>query len=312
MRVLAPLALLLALVGCGSSTTRDDDAGSSPDAGTAPGTDAGSPGTDAGPPVDAGPNPDFATVGFGPDPLAPGQERTVCVIVDAGNELARQVRAIRTHLPIGSHHMIVYRTSEPVRETPYPCFPFADGGEAIFIAETVEAELVYPADAALAFGAHQHIRLEIHEVNYTEAPIDVTSSVTFDFYPVDAPARDEVQFLFTGNMSLSLPPRQETTVTSFHSVPNGARIFGLTSHTHSLGTFAAIHRARSEGDFDSPALHEATEWAEPPLDTFEPPLVLGNDEGLRLTCTYYNDRSESVGFGLDFEDEMCFLWAYWY
>ncbi|AKF03628.1 hypothetical protein [Sandaracinus amylolyticus] len=307
MRALAPLAIVIVLFGCGSSRTSGVDGGNQSDAATA---DSGTVvGTDAGP-VD--PGAPSATVSFGPHPLGVGDERTVCVILDAGNPVARQVRAIRTHLPQGSHHMIVYRTDMPVRETPYPCFPFADGGEAVFIAETVEAELVYPEDAALEFSAHQHIRLEIHEINYTREPIDVRSSVTFEFHPPDAPPRAPVEFLFTGNMSLTLPPRRETTVTSFHGVRDGARIFALTSHTHSLGTYAAIHRARSETDFDTPPLHESTEWAEPPLNTFGPPLVLDPDEGLRLTCTYFNDRADTVSFGLDFEDEMCFLWAYYY
>ncbi|UJR83898.1 hypothetical protein [Sandaracinus amylolyticus] len=304
MRALAPFAIVLVLCACGSSRTSEVDGGGAPnDSGTVLPNDAGA--------ID--PDAPSVTVSFGPQALAPGDERTVCVILDAGNPVARQVRAIRTHLPQGSHHMIVYRTDMPVRETPYPCFPFADGGEAVFIAETVDAELVYPEEAALEFGANQHIRLEIHEINYTREPIDVRSSVTFEFHPLDdTTARAPVEFLFTGDMSLTLPPRRETTVTSFHYVPDGARLFALTSHTHSLGTYAAIHRARSESDYDTPPLHESTEWAEPPLDTFAPPLVLGSDEGLRLTCTYYNDRAETVSFGLDFADEMCFLWAYYY
>jgi hypothetical protein len=314
MRRSLPMTLALALAACGGDPTVDPgtDAGTTPevDAYVPPEVDAGPP--DSGPRPDAGPNADFATVDFGPHPLAVGQERTVCVILDAGNELARQVRAIRTHLPVGSHHMILYRTTMPVRETPYPCFPFADGGEAIFIAETVDAELVYPADAALAFGPHQHVRVEVHEINYTEAPIGVTASVTFDFYPLDEPPHAPVQFLFTGDTDLTLAPRSMTEVHSFHYVPEGARIFALTSHTHSLGTYAAIHRARSETDYDEPALHESTEWAEPPLDTFEPALELMADEGLRLTCQYENPTSDTVGFGTRFEDEMCFLWAYWY
>lgn len=302
-RSLLMFALALSLVACGDEPALDTDAGTmDPDGGS----DASTPRTDAGP------NPDFATIDFGPDPLAVGQERTVCVILAAGNELARQVRAIRTHLPQGSHHMIVYRTNQAVRETPYTCFPFADGGEAVFIAETVEAELLYPPEAALAFGPDQHVRLEIHQVNYTAEPIDITASVTFDFYPVDEPAHMPVQFLFTGDMGLELPPRETTTVTSFHSVPEGARIFALTSHTHSLGIYSGIHRARSESDYDEPALHESTEWAEPPLDIFAPPLELGATEGLRLTCRYMNSTSAVVRFGTRFEDEMCFLWAYWY
>lgn len=279
--------------------------------GTPADPDGGSPGTDAPATVDAGPPGESAHLTFGPDPLPIGAERTVCITVDAGNAVPRQVRGIRTHLPTGSHHMIVYRTSRPLSSTPTPCSPFADGASAVFIAETVNASIEYPADAALEFSANQHVRIEIHEVNYTGEPIDIRAEVDFDFYPLDEVARMPVQFLFTGDMALFLPARTTTEVHSFHFVPDGARIFGLTSHTHGLGVYATIHRATSADDFTD-MLHEADDWANPPLDRFDPPLTLEATEGLRLSCEYDNTRDEDVGFGLDFEDEMCFLWAYYY
>ncbi len=303
----ASLSLLaLALAGCPESVPGTDGG---PLPGTdAPGTDA--PGTDAWTAPDAGPV-ESDTVNFGPDPLPVGAERTVCVVLDAGNDVARQVRAIRTHLPTGSHHMIVYRTDAPLNPTPVNCTPFAEGGSAIFIAETVDAYLQYPTEASLSFAAHQHIRVEVHEVNYTAAPIDIRASVTFEYYPTSEPAHMPVQFLFTGDMGLFLPPHMETTVTSFHGVPTGARVFGLTSHTHGLGIYASISRGTSETVYTE-LLHEAEDWANPSLDTFGPPLTFPGDEGLRLECTYNNTRDSAVSFGLGFEDEMCFLWAYYY
>lgn len=294
---------LLCLAACSSSSPTD--AGATPDT---PGRDA--PGLDAWTAPDAGPV-ESDTLTFGPDPLPVGAERTVCIVLDAGNDVARQVRAIRTHLPEGSHHMIVYLTSAPVDPTPTPCFPFAEGGSAVFIAETVDAYLRYPAEAALAFQANQHVRIEVHEVNYRDTPIDVTASVTFEYDPLGVPTVAPVQFLFTGDMSLFLPARTSTTATSFHFVPDGARIFGLTSHTHSLGVYASIHRATSETAYTT-LLHEADDWANPRLDLFDPPLVLDPSEGLRLSCEYDNTSDSDVSFGLDFADEMCFLWAYYY
>lgn len=315
MRIFLVTLLVLAF-GC-SPAASDPDAGR-PEDGARIGDssvpdDARPPDAPLDIPLDApATDEDRATVAFGPHPTGIAVERTVCVVIDAGNSSARQVRAIRTSLPVGSHHMIVYRSEEALDATPRECFPFADGGEAIFIAETVSAELIYPEDAGLEFRAHQHIRLEIHEVNYTGAPIDITASVEFEFYPLGTAPRDPVQFLFTGDMSIYLPPRQTTTATSFHRVPSGARIFALTSHTHSLGTYASIHDATSAADTSGVLLHESTNWAEPPLDTFAPPRVLAAGRGLRLSCTWQNTSDAAVSFGLGFEDEMCFLWAYWY
>lgn len=307
------LVLLLALAACGGEASSDDAGSGAVDAATNTETDAAVDEPDAVASPDAFiPSADQATLTYGPERLEPGDEQTVCIVLDAGNEAARFVRAIRTTLPQGSHHMIVYRTTEGVRTRPQSCIPFASSGDAMFIAETREAELVFPPDAGLAFDAHQHIRLEVHAVNYVGMPIDVSASVTFEFYPVASPPSSEVHLLFTGDMALSLPPHMETTVTSFHRPDPGARLFAMTSHTHSLGTYASIEDARSSSDTTGTLLHESRSWAEPPLDLFDPPIVLPEDRGLRLTCTYRNDTDDYVGFGLDFEDEMCFLWAYWY
>ncbi len=314
MRPIVPgILLLLATSACAEPPPpAPSDAGAAPDAPWV--ADAGAVADDAAADHDAAPEPsvDRATVTFGPEPLAEGAERTVCIVVDAGNEVPRQVSAIRTLLPVGSHHMIVYRTGEPLDPTPNRCTPFADGGDAIFIAETREAELLFPADAALAFDAHQHIRLEVHMVNYVGMPLDVSASATFDFLPLGTPERAEVHLLFTGELSLVLPPHERTTFTSYHVPDEGARIIALTSHTHSLGVLATIEDADVRDRVPPRLLHESTSWAEPPLDSFAPPLVLAPDHGLRLTCVFENTRDETVTFGLDFDEEMCFLWAYWY
>ena len=98
------LFALVLLAGCGS-------AHDSPDAGSIDRPDASDP-VDAAPTVDAsladaarsdaGPPADTATIEFGPHPIGVGEERTVCVVLDAGNDVARQISAIRTHLPAGS------------------------------------------------------------------------------------------------------------------------------------------------------------------------------------------------------------------
>lgn len=319
--LLAVGMMVVQLAGCGDDPHVEADAAA---------LDALSVGEDTGriepidaaqPPLDVPvlPDPDaFAPAGeelslaYGPERLTVGQEQTMCIVLDAGNDVARFVRAIRTTLPQGSHHMIVYRTSEGLNATPRSCIPFASGGDAIFIAETREAELVFPPDVGLRFEPHQHIRLEVHAVNYYDAPIDVTASVRFELYGTDTPPTDEMRLLFTGDMSLSLPPRVATTVHSFHRPPEGARIFAITSHTHSLGTYASIAEASSRSDEGGTVLHESRSWSEPPLDVFSPPRVLAAGRGLRLTCTFFNSRDDHVGFGLGFEDEMCFLWAYYY
>ena len=297
MRVLP--VTLVALLACSSSPAPETEG----DASVAPEPDAdgviGEPGTHM--------------ARIGPFTAAPGFEDTVCVSVDLGNETAGYIRGIRVHLGQGSHHLIVHRVDEGAPDPePQSCgaFAHASGGTPLFIAQQLESSLAYPEGAGMAIEAHQTIGLEMHYINYFgEGDVDVEAMVEFDVVPASE-VLEEVQFLFTGDLGLTIPPRETSTVNSFHSLPAGARVFALTSHTHQLGQLAAIER--TTGEFgEGPVLHESYNWSEPPLDVFDPPLVFEEGEGLKLTCEYLNPTDTTVHFGTGFDDEMCFLWAYY-
>jgi hypothetical protein len=317
-RQLAPLgALVLILSAC-------DGGGDAPDGG---GADTGSPrdattedgggGPDSAAPPDTGlgwdaggTTVDTRSLTAGPYSVPSGVERTQCVSFDLGNDAPAMIRAIRTSLTAGSHHMIVYHLDEAPDPTPRDCAAFAHGvASSLFIAQQAEASIVYPEGAGFPVAAHQTIGIEIHYINYLAGdPIDISGTVEFDLVEPD-PAFGTVELVFTGDLSIDIPARGTATEVSFHAVPAGARLFGLTSHTHQWGTRATIHRGT---DVSSPGeqLHVSTDWSEPPLDLFDPPLTFAGGEGLILTCEYENTSDRSVGFGTGFDDEMCFLWAY--
>jgi hypothetical protein len=299
--------------------------------GDSPAADAGAPDSgapDSGPVLDTGTTVDGTatdtgigwdsgdivvdtrSITAGPFSVASGVERTVCMSFDLGNDAPAMVRAIRTHLSAGSHHMIVYHLDEAPNTAPQPCGAFSHGvASSLFIAQQAEASLVYPEGAGLPIDAHQTIGIEIHYINYLAGdPIDVSGTVELDLVEPD-PEYGIVELLFTGDLSLDIPARGTSTETSIHFVPAGARIFGLTSHTHQWGVLSTIHRGTSIS-MPGELLHTSTNWAEPPLDLFDPPLTFGGGEGLVLTCEFDNMSDSPVGFGTDFDQEMCFLWAY--
>jgi hypothetical protein len=45
---------------------------------------------------------------------------------------------------------------------------------------------------------------------------------------------------------------------------------------------------------------------------FNPPIAPAAGQGLRYTCTYNNTTTGIVTFGENADQEMCFLWAYYY
>ncbi len=283
--------------------------------GAAAGPDADDDLFDAAPPADA-PDPSVVetrSLTIGPVTVPPGGEDTICVVLDLGNDAARMVRAIRTELTPGTHHVIVTRSDAAPAPAPVSCGAFAGGSadsEVLFIAQQSASGLQYPAGAGLPVTAHQSIHLEMHYFNpHPTDALDIAGTVHLDLAE-DVAGLRPVQLLFTGELSLFIPAGEMATVTSFHPLQPGVELFATTAHTHQWGRTATVELAAGEGDADATLLHESTDWAERPVDAFAP-ITIAAGQGLRLTCSYHNESDQDVGFGLGAEDEMCFLWAHY-
>ncbi|MCB9733957.1 MAG: hypothetical protein H6745_15275 [Deltaproteobacteria bacterium] len=318
-----PIALVVALAlaggcsdggseGVGDTTVAGDTVGGDT---TAPPEDTGGEAdtADTSAPADTR-DPDVVTktVNIGPFSVPSGVERTMCATIDLGNDAGATIRGIRTHLTPGSHHMIVHRLDGPADPTPRPCGAFSHGmnQQVLFIAQQRESELVYPDGAGLPVPAHQSIGLELHYINYfAEDDVDITGSVDIDLGPPTA-GEKTIQVLFTGELSFMIPANGEKTVTSYTPIPSSWQILAMTSHTHQLGVLATIAQVSGPSDATPEVLHESTSWSEPPLTTFDPPLVLDKG-GLELTCEFENTTDHPVYFGTGFNDEMCFMWLYY-
>lgn len=246
---------------------------------------------------------------IGPFDVPAGQEQTMCVILNTGNPQAGMLRTITTELTTGSHHMIVTRQNGGSPEpNPLPCGAFAHAGDALFIAEKPDMQLNYPNGAGMPFTANQLVGLEMHFINTTSGAMDISGTVHLGI-TTDVQNLKEVRLQFDGPLSISIPAQGTSESSQSYGVENGAQIFALTSHTHRLGVLATIER--QVNGVTTELLHESTSWAEPPFDTFNPPLTLAPNEQLRITCNYNNPTDQEVYFGTGYYDEMCFLWAHY-
>ncbi len=284
-------------------------AGCADDPSATPATDAGVD----GPPADAADQTvvESRRVQIGPLTIGPGQEATVCQVVDLGNTAPRMVRTVRSELTGGTHHVIATLTTEAPTATPTPCGAFAGGGPGngiLTIAQQPTAALAYPDGAGLPITAHQSVHLEMHYLNAGDQPLAIGGTVTLDLADANA-ALAPVALTFTGNGAISIPAHTTAHLTSEHALPAGTRLFATTAHTHQWGRHATVELLRSAGDPSPLVLHDSTDWADRPLDQFAP-ITIGPDARLRLTCDFDNQSDQTVNFGLSAEDEMCFLWAH--
>jgi hypothetical protein len=216
-----------------------------------------------------------------------------------------------------SHHLILYRSGETVEQkTPFSCAPFGgalDGTLPLYIAQTANTVLEFPKTprrVAVKLAAGQMVRIEMHYINYGTAPVTAQGSVkltTIDELQVD----DYADLLFWGNAKIDIPANSAATVgPTWHAPPPGTTILSLTAHTHKHGVGFTVERA--EKDMPGTMIYQTNQWDNAPYLQFDPPLALGPTEGLRWTCQYQNDTSLPIRFGESANDEMCFVWGYYY
>ena len=249
--------------------------------------------------------------------IPPGGQMTVCTTKHLDNTTEVKVKNVRGHISGGSHHFIVDRdpTDIPIVGLE-PCFGLS-GTDAtrVLIAEKPETLFAMPAGVGFTLRPNQPLTAELHYFNPTDAPIDVEATIEFELAEGEEAANmKEASMVFAGNTHL-LPAKMS--VMSSSSCDAGARrstarFFRVTSHTHSLVVRSTIERVADAFAPPGEQLHESLSWAEPPMTEFMPPLDFTGEDGLRLKCEYVNDRDVDVVLGTAVQDEMCFMWLYYY
>jgi hypothetical protein len=246
-------------------------------------------------------------------------EDHICVTLAAPNDDVAWVTSIHATLTVGSHHLIVDRMpAGTALQTEEASCPPTMGGDStrLIIAQQRDTVLDAPEGTAFRLEPHQPIFLQLHYINLADKAADIEGAVELQYADENAGTPTEVQSIFTGSTNISLPAG-EPGMTEFFIKPQGTagkpvHVFALTSHTHSLGVDATIERVANQNAPDATPVHESLDWHEPPLTTFDPPLDFTGADGLRLRCKYQNTTDHDVGFGTRFEDEMCFMWMYFY
>jgi len=337
--LLAVTSLSLIVAGCSSSgatSTGTTSAGTTGTTGTtgATSTSGGAGGSAAtstssastgsgGSPFDAGGPVTTYTTGEGPIALMPGEEQTNCITIHLGNTEAGYVRRVVADLDPGSHHMIVYKSSDTTESpTPTKCYGLEgilEGQHPFFIAQQAHAELDWPNDengnpVGFEIEANQMVHIEFHTINTTQSPLMVTGKAEIDTIPLDTPNIVKSDLAFWGTKNIDIPPNGsfDTGVQYQYGIP-GTKSFAVTTHQHHLGTQMQVWYASSETD-TSDRIANGLSWSDPPLNLLVPPIDFPADGTKLLTydCHWENPTTNEVKFGESFNDEMCFVWHYYY
>ncbi|MFS8065677.1 MAG: hypothetical protein ACMG6S_04815 [Byssovorax sp.] len=323
------LPFLPLAAGCGSNDVTSGAGGTGTGTGGGATTSGSGSGSSSGTgDFDAGAKITTIARSMSPDTVQPGMENTQCVTVNLNNPEGAYVRRIRADLSTGSHHMVVYTSSKTVEEpVPKNCQPFSgilNGEHPIFIAQQPHASLEFPADengtpVGFEIPPNQMVKLEMHYIDTTKFPLSVMGKISLDTVPLSTKVtKSDLAFWGTTNINIPANGTGDTGVLYQHALA-GTKTFALTTHQHHLGTEMLVWYGDSADDPNKMLVAEGKNWADPPVELFAPPLDFpknGNSasstKGLAFQCKWKNPTPNTVTFGEGFNDEMCFVWQYYF
>lgn len=253
--------------------------------------------------------------------IQPGVENTQCVVLRLGNAEKIHVGQIHNVLGDASHHMIIYRVNDTVEQpTPFDCDPFVETldptkGAPLMITQKRDELLDLPSGVAYTLDPHQMVRIELHYINATAAPVQLTATTTMSTAPS---YHQEANFLFIGDPDIKIAPHSTFTLGPIfypldQDIFGDAKFFALTGHEHQFGTNVAVQAAANADDpgntvYDVPNW----QWSEPATVFHDPPFSIPTGGGFKFTCDWNNTSDKTVKFGESANNEMCFFWAYYY
>jgi hypothetical protein len=246
-------------------------------------------------------------------------EDHVCVVLPLQNTERAWIRSVHASLTAGSHHLIVDRmpVGTATQSEPTHCEPtMGRDSTRLIVAQQRETVVHMPTGTGLLIEPHQPVFMQLHYINLGSTPADIEGVLEITLADSAVAPPLEVHSLFTGSKSLSIP-RGQSVMAEFFMKPAGStakpwHVFAITSHTHALAVKSTIERVESASAAATPPIHESLDWREPALTALVPELVFDGSDGVRLRCHYVNTTDRDVSYGTRFEDEMCFLWLYYY
>jgi hypothetical protein len=267
---------------------------------------------------------------FGPYDVAPGVERKDdCVQITLDNDQAVFINAVELTTGAGFHHSNWFYVPEhvfPGEDGTYDCDErnFNEPAAAIFggvlFAQSTQAPheiQQFPEGVVVKVPPRQKLVANIHLLNATDEPLHLEPKIQLRPIP-----EANVTTLLSGvsfqNQALGLPPNKVSKFTidcdigthhmNVFGRPPDMKFYYALAHYHELGTTLDIEALDAAGNattiFTTSALAGDVMGG-----MLSPQFDMTGFAKLRMSCTYFNPRSEVVKWGFG-DQEMCVFLAF--
>ena len=246
-------------------------------------------------------------------------ETEVCEAVALPFKKKVDIDEITVRLPEGdrftSHHFAMFLADKDAPNLPQTpekrvgCV--GAGGAAVspilaFVQHAGGSTIRFPRGVAVTLDPSQVLLLNPHFVNVGPAP--VTLDVAVNFHKArKRRVQHHARSFQLGAIRIAVPPGEIRSTTAEWRTPFAMNVVWLSTHSHKHTTAVDVELLRGSAPPASPPLVETRSYAEPAFQYYDVgALRLEPGDGLRWTCTYRNDTSKTLTFGVTAEDEMCF------
>jgi hypothetical protein len=254
-----------------------------------------------GSPASAGASSDY-TFTTGHFSVPPGGEVYKCQ--DFTNPFGKDIGIVQevTTLAPGSHHMFAFVMPNNQLTLQGSLADCPSGGvefhEYLTTSGSPLATTSYPPSTGRIFSASNGVRLNVHLINADSAPKDafVAYKVT---YVDPTTLTNKVASIFLNQVGVRVPPGTSTQSKTY-TLTQDINLLDDASHMHKRG----VHFVASTDT--GQMLYDGTDWQEPKLKSFDPPLHLAAGTKITWSCTYNNDSGRTLSFGESAaNNEMC-------
>ncbi len=251
-----------------------------------------------------------------PFAVAPRSEREIFSTTRLGVAEDLMVNKIEVVQPEGSHHFILYQSTD--ENPPPPGIRDVDRDNPLqalgifskrFIvgSQSPAAVFDFPEGIAIPMPADAVYELNSHFVN-TSGENTLIGEVYVNLHSMPADSvKVAAKPIFVSNFGISVPPgRTETTARNW-TLERDVNVIMLSSHMHR-------HGRRFDIFLGDERIYRSEEWDEPVTLVFNPALEVKAGERVRFECTHENDDKDfTIRFGFTAEnDEMCIMLGYYY
>jgi len=257
--------------------------------------------------------------------IAASTEDERCRFVQTTDEMWVNQQAIR-YTP-GSHHFILWHTpykSIPTTDTSgnavdtSSVFQCLDGPPGSWLvdgliggAQSPDAPTFggdFPAGVAMHIPAGSTLIMDLHVLNASTKPLDVTVLMNLDTIP-QSQVKQEGGVYFFYNPFIRVPANGTSSARMSCPVPNDVTLVNGQTHMHKQGLGGVVKLEDSTGTMLE-QLYQTNLWTDPPVTVWSSPaLDLKGGQQIDYECNYQNTGDTDVIQGLSAKtNEMC-VWT---